>query len=311
MPRLPHLFASLIAAAPLALAGCTDDGTPTASNAPSQAAGRQAPGKGQEQKPGQEVTPDRQVDTEQGRLGRQGGDRGGRVEEPDPDHVPLLRGGRPLEDPRRALRDRRPGRAPAGGVGDPRVQPDDQGEGRAGQAALLRPADLEGRHGQLRLVPRPGQGLDRQPEDLDRDRRPDRRPERPDGPEHRLRPDDVLGRPGAFARRPGAGADPEQDRDGRPVVQADRRAAPGDLRLPRAVPQGLRHRRDPRRHGQGDRRLRADRPVGQLGLRQVQLGRPRQARDLQGPDREPEARDGPLRPPAPGGRPVQGRRRPC
>ena len=49
----------------------------------------------------------------------------------------------------------------------------------------------------------------------------------------------------------------------------DHRAAPDDPRLPRAVPQGLRDRRHPRRHGQGDRRLRADRPVGQLALRQV------------------------------------------
>jgi cytochrome c peroxidase len=62
MPRFPRLFASLIAAAPLALAGCTDDGTPTASNSPAEVAGAQVPGKDQ-QKPGQEVTPDRKVDT--------------------------------------------------------------------------------------------------------------------------------------------------------------------------------------------------------------------------------------------------------
>ena len=40
-----------------------------------------------------------------------------------------------------------------------------------------------------------------------------------------------------------------------------------DLGLPGAVPEGLRHRRDPRRDGQGDRHLRAGRgPLGQLGL---------------------------------------------
>ena len=43
-------------------------------------------------------------------------------------------------------------------------------------------------------------------DDLGRHRRPGRRPERPDGPEHGLRPDDVLGRPRPVARRPGAGA---------------------------------------------------------------------------------------------------------
>ena len=68
-----------------------------------------------------------------------------------------------------------------------------------------------------------------------------------------------------LARRPGAGPAPEPDRDGQAVVQGDHRAAPDDPRLPRAVPEGLRHRRHARRHGQGDRRLRAGRPLGQLG----------------------------------------------
>ena len=43
----------------------------------------------------------------------------------------------------------------------PAVEPDDQGQVRAGQAALLRPADLARRHGQLRHLPQPGEGLDR------------------------------------------------------------------------------------------------------------------------------------------------------
>ena len=67
--------------------------------------------------------------------------------------------------------------------------------------------------------------------DVGRHRRPGRRPERPDGAEHGLRPDDVLGRPRPLARRPGAGADPEPDRDGQAVVQGDHRAAPDDLGL--------------------------------------------------------------------------------
>ena len=62
MPRFPLLFASLIAAAPLGLAGCTGDGTQAAPNSPPQVAGTQTPSKDQ-QKPGQEVTPDRKVDT--------------------------------------------------------------------------------------------------------------------------------------------------------------------------------------------------------------------------------------------------------
>jgi cytochrome c peroxidase len=60
MPRLPRLFAFLIAAAPLALAGCMDEGTQTASNTPAQVEGTQTPGK--DQKTGEQVTPDRRVD---------------------------------------------------------------------------------------------------------------------------------------------------------------------------------------------------------------------------------------------------------
>ena len=79
--------------------------------------------------------------------------------------------------------------------------------------------------------------------------------------------DDVLGWPGPVAGGPGAGAGPEPDRDGEAVVQGDHRAAAEDPRLPRAVREGLRHRRDARRHGQGDRHVRARR--GDLGQLEV------------------------------------------
>jgi cytochrome c peroxidase len=62
MPRLPRLFAFLIAVAPLALAGCTDDGTTTASNPPAQGGGNQDKAKDKDQKPGELLTPDRRVD---------------------------------------------------------------------------------------------------------------------------------------------------------------------------------------------------------------------------------------------------------
>ena len=75
--------------------------------------------------------------------------------------------------------------------------------------------------------------------DVDRHRRPGRRPECSDGPEHRLRPDDVLGRPRSVARRTVARAAPEPDRDGQAVYQADRRPAPDDPGLHRAVQEGF------------------------------------------------------------------------
>ena len=50
----------------------------------------------------------------------------------------------------------------------------------------------------------------------------------PTRPQHRLRQDDVLGRPCSVAGRPGPRPDPEPDRDGRAVVQADRRPAAED-----------------------------------------------------------------------------------
>ncbi len=67
-----------------------------------------------------------------------------------------------------------------------------------------------------------------------------------------------------------------------------------DPRLQGAVPEGLRHRRDPRRHGQGDRHVRARRgALGQLAVRPVTI-----KGDDGRPEREPEARDGPVRPAA-------------
>ncbi len=60
MPRLPCLFAFVIAAVPLALAGCTDYGSPTSAN--SSELGGANPSPAQDQKPGELVTPDRRVD---------------------------------------------------------------------------------------------------------------------------------------------------------------------------------------------------------------------------------------------------------
>ena len=109
-----------------------------------------------------------------------------------------------------------------------------------------------------------------------RHRRPDRQPERPDGAQHGLRQDDVLGRPRPVAGRPGPGPIQNPIEMGKQTYKeiVDRlRTIPG---YTRAVPEGLRHRRHARRHGQGDRHVRAGRrPVGQLGLRQVQRGRQR------------------------------------
>ena len=66
MPRLPHLFASLIVAAPLALAGCEGEGTSTASNAQAPA---QDKAKAGDQKPtSDQVTPERRVDTKKGNV---------------------------------------------------------------------------------------------------------------------------------------------------------------------------------------------------------------------------------------------------
>ena len=59
LPRPTKFLASLIAAAPLALVGCSNDGTMTASNTPGPSA---APAPDQRQ-PSQSVTPDRKVDT--------------------------------------------------------------------------------------------------------------------------------------------------------------------------------------------------------------------------------------------------------
>jgi cytochrome c peroxidase len=82
MPRFPHLFASLIAAVPLAMAGCSDDGTPTTSNPPAEGGTSQAPAK--DQKPGQEVTPDRKVDTSKVDSVVKGEIEGGESKNPTP-----------------------------------------------------------------------------------------------------------------------------------------------------------------------------------------------------------------------------------
>jgi cytochrome c peroxidase len=59
MPRLPLLLASLIAATPLALVGCEDTGTETTSNTVPQGRADQD----KDKKPGEQVSPDRRIDT--------------------------------------------------------------------------------------------------------------------------------------------------------------------------------------------------------------------------------------------------------
>ena len=199
-------------------------------------------------------------------------------------------------DQGRAAQGGRPRRPPAA---DPQgrragLQPDHQGEVRAGPPALLRPAGLARRHGELCDLPQPGQGLDRR-----------RTPSRPAS---RARPATATPRRSfntAYGktmfwdgRAPSLegqaqGPMPEPDRDGQADVQADRRAAARHPGYTRAVREGLRHQRHARRHGQGDRHLRAGRrALGQLQVRQVQRRR------QQGPHREREARHGPVRPAA-------------
>jgi cytochrome c peroxidase len=72
MPSMTHLFACLIAAAPLALVGCSGDVTQTAD-------AQQTP-----QKPGQEVTPDRRVDTKKVDSVVKGEIEGGESKNPTP-----------------------------------------------------------------------------------------------------------------------------------------------------------------------------------------------------------------------------------
>ena len=81
MPRLPHLLASLIVATPLALLGCQEGGTETASNSPS------SPQEGaarKDQKPGDQVTPDRRVDTSKVDSVVKGEIEGGESKNPTP-----------------------------------------------------------------------------------------------------------------------------------------------------------------------------------------------------------------------------------
>ena len=106
----------------------------------------------------------------------------------------------------------------------------------------------------------------------------------------------------AVAGGSGPGPHGQPHRDGRPEASADRRPPADDPRLQAAVREGLRHQRHARRHGQGDRDVRAGRrPLGQFQVRQVQRGR------QQRPLGERKAGHGPLRPPAEHRRRVQAR----
>ena len=129
MPRLPHLSASLMVAVALAMAGCTDEGGPNAANTRTPFESSQKTGK--DQKPGQEVTPDRKVDTSKVDSVVKGEIEGGESKNPTPIDLPLLRGVRRLEDPRRALRDRRAGSASTTVTASiiPSAEPHDQGAG--------------------------------------------------------------------------------------------------------------------------------------------------------------------------------------
>jgi cytochrome c peroxidase len=83
MPRLPHLLASLIAAAPLVLAGCQDTETDNASYSAPQGGADQ-----KDQKPGEQVTPDRRVDTSKVDPVVKGEVEGGEAKSPTP--IPFL-----------------------------------------------------------------------------------------------------------------------------------------------------------------------------------------------------------------------------
>ena len=183
---------------------------------------REDPGRADDPEP-----TDRHEIADRGRQGRSQGRRGaGRS---DALRLPLAavqaRADQGRAADRRGARGIHPADRQGHGAG---LQSADQGQVRAGPPALFRPAGLARRHGQLRHLPQPRQGLDRQPAGLGRDRWADRQPECADRPEYGVRPDDVLGRPGPVAGRPGAGTDPEPDRDGQPVVQEDHRAAAED-----------------------------------------------------------------------------------
>ena len=81
MPRLFHPLASLIAAAPLVLAGCQETSTDTASNSATQGAADQ---KEKGQKPGELTTPDRRVDTSKADPVVKGEVEGGESKNPTP-----------------------------------------------------------------------------------------------------------------------------------------------------------------------------------------------------------------------------------
>ena len=82
MPRFPKALAALIAGAPLALLGCEDSNPSTAANPPE--AGPQVPKKSGDQKPGDQVTPDRRVDTSKVDSVVKGEIEGGESKNPTP-----------------------------------------------------------------------------------------------------------------------------------------------------------------------------------------------------------------------------------
>ena len=156
----------------------------------------------------------------------------------------------------------------------PASNPITKGKFELGQAALLRPARLQGRHGQLRHLPQPREGVDRQHQDVSIGI---------DGQIGGRNAPTVLNTAygktmfwdGRSPSLEGQAQGPIQnkiemgDQSYKEIIDA----TPRDLGLPGAVREGLRHRRDPRRDGQGDRHLRAGGgPLGQLDVRQVRLG---------------------------------------
>ena len=103
MPRLPHFFASLAAAAPLdagRLLGRRPSEPPP--DAPAQVVGTPGPGQGPEARPGGHARPAR-IDTSKVDSVVQGEIEGGESKNPTPDPVPVLRGDGPGQDPGRAL----------------------------------------------------------------------------------------------------------------------------------------------------------------------------------------------------------------
>ena len=176
--------------------------------------------------------------------------------------------------------------ARAGGVA--RRKPDDPGEGRTGQEALLRPPPLGHRHRVVQQLPQRDGRRRRRAAVVDGRPWSDRAPQRSDGLERRVPGRAVLGWPGAEPGRAGQGTDRRRPGDGDALARRRDRARPGHPRLRAGVPASLRGRpaRHHRQRRQSDRGVRAH--AGHAG----QPVRPLCAGGFFGPRPGPEGRPG-------------------